>query len=107
MRIESSRILTDTQGGITECFDAISVQKKAFIGHLQCMHFLAKQEIAHTTNFTPLVNLAKSLGASYLREIAMGKNTSEHFMQEIVLALAETVLEPIKEDLQASPVFPF
>ena len=40
----------------------------------------------------------------------MGKNmkyTSERFMQEIVLALAETVIEPIKEDLQASPVFAF
>ena len=52
------------------------------------MHFLAKQEIAQTTNFTPLVNLAKSLGPTYLAEITMGKNmkyTSERFMQEIVL----------------------
>ena len=30
------------------------------------MHFLAKQEIAHTSNFTPLVNLGKSPGVSYL-----------------------------------------
>ena len=77
----------------------VSVQKRAFIGHLQCMHFLAKQEIAHTTNFTPLVTFAKSLGATYLGEIAMGKNMkypSERLMQEIVLALAETVVEPIR-----------
>ena len=64
MRLESTRILVEKQGGIAQCFDA--VQKTAFIGHLQCMHFLAKREIAHTTNFTPLIELAKSLGAIYL-----------------------------------------
>ena len=73
MRVESSRELAKKQGGIAACFDTVvSVQKKAFIGHLKCMHFLAKQEIAHTTNFTPLVNLARSLGATYLGEIALG-----------------------------------
>ena len=90
MRGESARILDEKQGGITECFDAVvSLQKKAFIGHLKCIHFLAKQEIAHTTNFKPLVNLAQSLGASYLGEIAMGQNmkyTSEHFIQEILFS---------------------
>lgn len=72
------------------------------------MYFLAKQEIAHTTTFTPLINLGKSIGATYLGEIAMSQNmkyTLERFMQEIVLALAETVHEPIKEELQSSPVF--
>ena len=87
MRVQSTRILTERQGGIAESFDAVvSIQKKAFIGHLKCMHFLAKEEIAHTTKFTPLVNLAKSLGADYLGEISMGKNmkyTSERFIQEI------------------------
>ena len=109
MHIESSRILSTKQGGITEAMDAIvSLQKKAFIGHLKCMHYLAKQEIAHTTKFTPLIQLAKSLGTTYLGEIAMGGNmkyTSECFMQEIVLALAETVIKPIKEDMLTSPVF--
>ena len=98
MRLESSHILVEKQGGIAECFEGIvSVQKKAFIGHLQCMHLLAKCEIAHTTNFTPLVELAKSLGAVYLGEIAMGQNMKYTSEREIVLALAETVIEPIKE----------
>ena len=38
----------------------------------------------------------------------MGQNqkyTSEHFMQEIVLAMGEAALEPIKEEIQISPVF--
>ena len=107
--MESTRALVEKQGGISACFDTIvSIQKKAFIGHLKCMHFLAKQEIAHTTNFTPLVNLAKSLGATYLGEIALGQNqkyTSERFMQEIVLAMGEAALEPIKEEIQNSLIF--
>ena len=92
-----------------EDFDeVVTEQKRAFIGQLKCMHFLAKQEIAHTTNFRPLVSLGKSLGATYLGNISMGQNmkyTSERFMQEIVLALGETVQESLKEEIQASPAF--
>lgn len=33
------------------------------------------------------------------------KHTSECFMQEIVLAIGEATLEPIKEETQNSPVF--
>ena len=33
------------------------------------------------------------------------KYTSERFMQEIVLAMGEAALEPIKEEIQNSPVF--
>ena len=55
------------------------------------MHFLAKQEYKFYA-------LSKSLGAIYLGEIALGQNqkyTSERFMQEIVLAMGEAVLEPM------------
>lgn len=72
------------------------------------MYFLAKQEVAHTTNFLPLINLGKSLGATYLSEIAIGRNaqyTSERFMQEIVIALGDTVQETAKSEMQSSPAF--
>jgi hypothetical protein len=66
--------------------------------------------LAHTTNFTPLIDIAKALGATYVEEIpvAMGQNevqqyTSERFVQKIVLALAETAFEPTKEEMQDSP----
>ena len=58
MCVESSRRLAERRGGIVEAFDeVVTEQKRAFIGQLKCMHFLAKQEIAHTTNFRPLVSL--------------------------------------------------
>ena len=73
--MEATRELADKDGGITRAFDeAISVQKKAFIGQLKCMYFLNKQEIAHTTKFLPLVELGKSLGATYLGDVNVGRN---------------------------------
>ena len=92
MRVKSTCILSARHGGIPEAIDAIlSLQRKAFISHLKCMHFLAKRKIAHTTKFTALIQLAKSLGSTYLGEYSMGGNikyTSQPFLQEIVLCLA-------------------
>lgn len=51
-----------------------------------------------------ILELAKSLQTSYLGEISMGQNmnyTSECFMQETVLALAEILL---REEMQ-TPLF--
>ena len=72
------------------------------------MYFLNKREIPHTTNFLPLVELCKSLGATYLADIVVGGNakySSERFMQEIIQALAEVVSKNIIIALQASPFF--
>ena len=62
------------------------------------MNFLNYREISHTTNFGPLLELGKSLGASYLSDIQVSGNahyTSEHIMQEMVQCLGDTVLNPI------------
>lgn len=73
MSLETTQPVAHRQWGIAEAFDTVvSLQKKALVGHLKCMYFLGKQEIAHTTNFTPLVNLCKSLGATYIGDIAIG-----------------------------------
>ena len=95
--------------GIERVFDqVVSVEKKAFIGALKCMYWLNKREIAHTTNFSPLLELCKSLGVSYLEDMTCGQNakyTSECFMQEGIQALAEVVSRDIVKSLQASPFF--
>ena len=52
--------------------------------------------------------LGKSLGTLYLQDLQRGGNahyTSEHFKQELVEALAETVAKPIQENLCKSPFF--
>ena len=86
MSIETTRALAQHQGGVTEAFGmVVFLQKKAFVGHLKCVYFLAKQKIAHTTNCFTMVT-SGSLG-QHLRDIAIGGNTnitSEPFVQEIV-----------------------
>lgn len=63
---ETMYALTDKGGGVTRVFDeVVSVQKKAFIGHLKCMYSLNKQEFAHYQALA-LAELGLSLGATYL-----------------------------------------
>ena len=65
----------------------VSAQRKSFVGALKCMYLLKKIEIAHTTNFIPLLELGKSLGATYLSNINLGGNahySSQQFMQEAI-----------------------
>ena len=72
------------------------------------MYFLNKREIAHITNFMPLYELGKSLGVLYLKDLQWGGNahyTSEHFKQEVVGVLAETVAKHIQKNPCKSPFF--
>ena len=62
------------------------------------MYWLNKREIAHTTNFSPLLELCKSLDVSYLEDMTCGRNvkyTSECFMQEGIQALAEVLSQDL------------
>ena len=73
-----------------------------------CMYFLTKREIAHTTNFVSILELGKSLGAIYLKDISVGGNaqyTSERFVQEVIQALGETICSPILSNVCQSPFF--
>ena len=109
MKMEAALGSSRTDGGIEMAIQrVISTERKAMIGSLKCRYFLNKREIAHTTNFVPLCELGESFGAVYLQDLQRGGNihyTSEHFKQEIVQALAETVAKPIQENVCASPFF--
>ncbi len=108
-KMEATMVSLRKDGGIEKAFDGVvSAERRAFIGGLKCMYFLNKREIAHTTNFLPLVELCKSLGATYLEAMNIGRNakyTSERFMQESIQALAEIISQDIIQSLQASSFF--
>ena len=62
------------------------VQRKTLIGALNLMYWLAKQEVAHTTKFSSLKDLAIQLGCDYLRELNIGRNaqySSEQIISEL------------------------
>ena len=71
------------------------------------MHWLAKEEIAHTTKFESLISLAINIGAKELKALSKGANakyTSERTMHEIIEVLSATVEEEILQDIRASPL---
>ena len=73
VQMEADLCSSKRDGGIAMAFQrVVSAQRKVIIGALKCMYFLNKREIAHTTNFAPLLELGKSLGASYLSDLQLG-----------------------------------
>ena len=94
-------------GGISFCA-VQSAERKAMIGAMKCMYWLCRQEVPHTTNFSALLELAKSPGATYLSDLCLGKNahyTSERFMQEAVSSLGEVISGSIFNEVRASQFF--
>ena len=70
---ERARIASQRSGGIRQAFSQqVVVQRKALIGALKMVYWLAKEEIAHTTKFASLMQLSINLGADYLRELHVG-----------------------------------
>ena len=110
VQMEADRCSSKKDGGIAMALQrVISAHRKAFIGALKCMYFLNHLEIPHTTNFVPLLELSKSLGASYLSDLYVGDNahyTSERCMQELLQCLGDIVAEPISSHVHQSPFLP-
>ena len=96
-------------GGIEQAFHTVeSAERKAMISAMKCLYFLCKNEIPHTTNFVSLLELAKSIGATYLCDLNLGGNahyTSERFMQEAVSSLGVVIRNKIFDDIRSSPFF--
>ena len=85
-------------GGIAMALErVVSAERKAcWCTEVYVVVFLNYQVIAHTTKFVPLVELCKSLGASYLSDLRVGPNARyacEPCVQEFLQCLDETVAE--------------
>ena len=68
VKMEATLASSRVDGGIRIAFQRVASVERAMLGALKCMYFLTKREIAHTTNFVPLCELGKALGALYLRQ---------------------------------------
>ncbi len=76
---------------------------------MKCLYWLCKQEIAHTTNYQPLLSLATtSLGCSYMSALNAGGNahyTSERIVQELVELMAHQIEEAQMTAFFCSPFY--
>ena len=72
------------------------------------LYFLAKQRIAHTTNFEPLLDLMGLLGLDVKSKIQVARNalyTSDKSIQEMVFVISEVIEMGILKELQESSHF--
>ena len=108
---ETQRVAARRDGGIVQAFSAqVMMNRKALIGALKSLYWLVKEEIAHTTKFSSLMDLAIHLGSDYLRELNLGKNahyTSEQTIRELLYCLSSVIGERIVDDISSSECFAF
>ena len=106
---ETYRLSSQRDGGIKQAFSkTVMVQRKALVGALKMLYWLAKEEIAHTTKFTSLMQLSINLGVDYLRALHLGGNaqyTSEQIIAELLHCLSVVIDEDILTSLRQSAYY--
>ena len=107
VRAESIAVAAKRSGGIAASMEQlVSLQRQAVRGAFRCMYWLVKEELAHHTKFTSLLELVKSLGCSYLSELEVGQNaryTSHRMIDEFVAVLSDCVERELLSKVRASP----
>lgn len=74
----------------------------------QCLYFLAKHNIAHTTNFSPLLDLLTQLGLDVKSKLYQGANakyTSNTSIKEFLECLSEVIEQDNLSDMRNSKYF--
>ena len=95
--LECERLASEKTGGIIQAFsEAASTERKTALGlgAMKCLYWLAKNEIAHTTKYVLLLQLALDLGCTYFTDLRQGANatyTSERIIQEFLSTLASQI----------------
>ena len=108
-KLEAQLCLSKKYWGVQQAITAVeSAERKAMKAAMKCLYWLAKQEIPRTTNFTELLQLVQSLGATYLSGLNIGGNahyTSECFLPEAMTSLGGVISTKVFDDITASPFF--
>ena len=95
VQLENERLASERTGGIAQAFSyGISTERKAALGAMKCLYCLAKNEIAHTKKYVPLLKLGLELGCTYFTDLRQGANatyTSERIVQEFLTTLASQI----------------
>ena len=85
--------------------EQVSLQKQTVQGAFKCMYWLAKEETAHHTKFSFLLQLAKSMGCSYFSELEIAQKanyTSHRMRDEFVTVLSDCVEQDLLSKAKAS-----
>ena len=105
VQAESLAASAKVTGGIKSALqNQVTVQRMALISALKCLYWLAKQEIAHHTKFSSLLELGKSIGCPYLGELEVAKNANytshmmiDEFLDVISGCIESNILRSVSE----------
>ena len=107
--------LAEKQGSVIQQLQQIGDRerarnKRAIKALLRCTHFLARQHIAHTTNFGKLIDLVVSCGDEDLKQFVecAGRNatyTSKDAVVEFVQTIGQWVEESLLKRLHQAPFY--
>ena len=107
--LESYRVASQCDEGIVSAFSStVSSQRKALVGAMKLLYWLAKEEISITTKLSSLLDLSIQMGNDYLKELHLGGNehyTSEQSISELLQSLSTSIEEDIVSSLKSSPYF--
>ena len=95
---ETLRSQSSGDGGIVRAFECqVTAQRKAVVGAMKVMYWLAKEEVAHTTKYESLFDLAISLGCNYLKELVA--DNANYRSRQIVGQFLQTISVQIEDDV--------
>ena len=104
---EASAVSAHHSGGVCAMMEErISIKRQAVIGAMKCLYWLAKEETAHHTKFSSLLELGKLLGCDYLSELEVSKRTnytSHRIIDEFLVVLSDLVEQDILSKVAVSP----
>ena len=85
-------------GGIARALEKqITLQRNAVVGAMKIMYWLAKEEVAHTTKYESLLDLAIDLGCNYLKELHIAGNAT-YRSRQIVGEFLQSISSQVEED---------
>ncbi|XP_060580037.1 zinc finger protein 862-like [Ruditapes philippinarum] len=101
---EANRSAPKTMHGVVE--EMTSLQLQARVAAFRNLYWLIKQEMPHTSNYLPLMQLCKEQGVNILSNLDQGGNNngqSQRFIQEAVLTMGQCLRDNLLEKVRASP----
>ena len=106
---ELALVQSQRDGGVRMAFEkGIAAQRVAVQGALKVVYWLCKEEVAHTTKYESLIDLAINLGCTYLEELNISTRAnyrSRRIVGEFIELLSSITERDIIVKVKASPYF--
>lgn len=98
-------IASSTKNIAAELAKPVEISCDGMVQAFKCLYFLAKNNIAHTTNFPELLELERLLGVDILEKINRGKTakyTTTKAIKEMLECMSELIEVDILENIRKS-----